>query len=696
VTLHVSRFARASDKDPRQVDISWEQLAEALTEVRIRANPDGELWCPGRFLEGSVRNADNVLDMWCLVLDFDDGLLPEDARAPWDEMGLEYVIHSTWHHKREKVTPSGKVKPAVPRWRAVFPLTMPVAGHRWSAIYRRLAEYLASKSWDANCTDPCRMYYLPAAEDDSLFFGEWVRGRKLDAKEAPKLPEEEKPKAPRPRIDLPEDYNRLLDALSHVPSDDYEVWIKCGMALHLALGEGGKDTWDEWSQTSEAYDAEVMDKKWASFSTDRDRSVGTGTIYRYAMQNGWVPPLQSVEEDDPKPDGWRTGLTMKPLNDGSLVIEKTPGNLALLLAHEKQWSRCIRHNQLSYTVVWDDMAPFVPGMSAPSGELADEHLVYVQQAARRQWGVTWSIDAVHKALHAAAPEHSFHPVKDYLEGIKWDGKPRLTNWLMDYHGGEPSEIPTGRWWAISAVARAYRAGCQVDHVLVLQGPQGCGKSTALRILGGDWYSDSLDSLNDKDSYQSLLGKWIVEIAELDALKGKASTEIKKFISKVVDSYRPSYGRCTVNRPRQCVFAGTTNEHEYLQDASGARRFWPVTVGQLNHGALKRDRDQLWAEATAAYKSGERFWPQGQTEAEALAEEVEARFSVDPWEEAVEEWLLGKDKVSMQQVMDAVGVESGRAKPYDTRRLGAILRRLHWKNTRTNRGRFWVKSDGGNG
>jgi predicted P-loop ATPase len=269
------------------------------------------------------------------------------------------------------------------------------------------------------------------------------------------------------------------------------------------------------------------------------------------------------------------------------------------------------------------------------------------------------------AVQMVASHHRHHPVRGYLQNLRWDRTSRLDMWLETYLGARidaealdaglsdddlnceeptPSEGYTaylrsiGPKWLIAAVARIYRPGCKVDHVIVFEGPQGVGKSTCLRILAGDeWFADEISDLGTKDSAQDLRGKWIVELAEVAALKRATLERMKAFISRNVDHYRPSYGRRSMDFPRQCVFAGTTNADAYLADETGNRRFWPVKVTGLRLEELVRDRDQLWAEAVVRFKAGEAWWLDREVEAFA-AEEQEQRRQGDPWEEPILEWL----------------------------------------------------------
>ena len=217
--------------------------------------------------------------------------------------------------------------------------------------------------------------------------------------------------------------------------------------------------------------------------------------------------------------------------------------------------------------------------------------------------------AVADSVVVVARERSFHPVRDYLQALKWDGEKRLQIWLAEYLGGTaaPAYLAAiGTRFLISAVARIMQPGCQADHVLVLEGAQGIGKTSAARALAKrpEWFAGSLPDIHSKDAPLQLLARWVIEIAELKAIRNSQIEATKTFITETRDTFRPPYGRRTSQFPRQCVFIATTNESDYLRDLSGNRRYWPVRCRRIDLPALIRDSDQLYAEAVQLFRAGE--------------------------------------------------------------------------------------------
>jgi predicted P-loop ATPase len=306
-------------------------------------------------------------------------------------------------------------------------------------------------------------------------------------------------------------------------------------------------------------------------------------------------------------------------------------------------------------------------------------------------------ETVHKAVGLRAHDHSFHPVRDYLNGLQWDGKSRVETWLSDYLGADCNDYTKaiGRMFLVAAVARIFRPGCQADYMLVLESSQGDSKTNVCKVLAGEWFSDHLPDIAHagKDVSQHLRGKWIIEVTEMEAMKRAESTQLKAFITRDTERYRRSYGRHDVSEPRQCVFIGTTNKTVYLRDETGGRRYWPVQTNKINLEALRRDRDQLWAEALQLFRSGTQWWPDRAFEAKHITPEQDARFEADPWEDTVASYLIGLSQTTIIQVArSALGfLSDARVGTADARRIMAILEREGWKRgIRQANARWWVK------
>jgi predicted P-loop ATPase len=211
--------------------------------------------------------------------------------------------------------------------------------------------------------------------------------------------------------------------------------------------------------------------------------------------------------------------------------------------------------------------------------------------------------------------------------------------------------------ASSAVARVEQPGCKADQVLILEGPQGTLKSSALQALADPWFTDRISNLGDKDAAMEIAGMWLVEMAELDALLRAVLSATKSFVTRRYDRFRPPYGKHVVDRARQCVFAGTINPiGGYLKDPTGGRRFWPVSCGVIDLEALVRDRDQLWAEAFVRFRAGAPWWLETPELQALAAAEQDARFEVDAWTEKLSEWLVDRHDVSIGEVLTgALGI-----------------------------------------
>jgi predicted P-loop ATPase len=304
-----------------------------------------------------------------------------------------------------------------------------------------------------------------------------------------------------------------------------------------------------------------------------------------------------------------------------------------------------------------------------------------------------SKDVVHQATEIRAHECRFHPVRDYLEGLEWDGISRLRNLFPHYFGAEDSDYAReiGAMFLISMVARIFVPGCKADHLPVIEGAQGTLKSSACQVLGGRWFSDSLpDVTAGKDVSQHLRGKWLIEVSEMHAMSRAEATQLKAFISRPIERYRPSFGRIEVIEPRQCVFIGTTNRDSYLRDETGGRRFWPIRTGMIDIEALSKDRNQLFAEAVAWYRRGAQWWPDKDFEKQYIMPEQAARYEADAWEETIATYLKTREKVTVGQVArEALDIETPRIGTADQRRIAAALEQLGWRRLRVDsEGKRW--------
>ncbi|TKD50561.1 VapE domain-containing protein [Sphingomonas baiyangensis] len=393
--------------------------------------------------------------------------------------------------------------------------------------------------------------------------------------------------------------------------------------------------------------------------------------YRSVEPEDSEPGAELIEPEFAQDESWRQRL---PKNSNGNPDGANVQGVALYIEN---------HRLMRGRLAWNS---FTQAVELDGNEMGDHHVAEFRRIMHADHFRSKKSDVADEML-AEARRHTHDPLKDYLTGIEWDGKARLDTWLADYAGADASPFVStiGRKFMIGAVARALDPGSKMDTMLILEGEQGIGKSTMIRFLFQDrFFVDHLPDFHSKDSFQQLAGAWVVEVAELAALSKADVGDVKKFLSRVVDKFRPPFGRLPVSIPRRCVFVGSVNPEEgtgYLKDPTGGRRFWPVEVRAVNLDAILRDRDQLWAEAVAYYHEREPWHLTEQPIIEQAAQEQEARRDVDPWETAIRRYLADNvfDYVTIAQLMTgALNLGYDKQDPRALRRVGAILRGMKWK------------------
>lgn len=362
---------------------------------------------------------------------------------------------------------------------------------------------------------------------------------------------------------------------------------------------------------------------------------------------------------------WKADLIVKTKANGDESIPCRAHNLILILRNDQEFAGRVRLNELSNQIHIDGKEASDSDITLIKAKLEKNHI-----------SEKVSSTDVLDALGVVAAENAFHPVREYLSSIKWDGGNRVAGLFSEYFGADDTDyvMAVSKSFLVSAVARVMNPGCQVDTMVVLEGNQGNRKSTSLSTLfSTQFHSEITASVTDKDFYQNLRGKWCMEFGELSAFKRSDAAHIKQIITARYDNYRASYARFNRDNPRQCIFAGSTNESSYLIDPTGARRFLPIACKTINIDAIKRDRDQLWAEAVSLYKSGATWW-----EIPDAEREQDDRYLSDSWEEKIAEWLTGNMSATTTEILEgALALPAGKHTRADQTRVGAIMTRIGW-------------------
>jgi len=458
-------------------------------------------------------------------------------------------------------------------------------------------------------------------------------------------------------------------------------------------GANGSDNRDD-GDDAVSVDRERGAGEHHSQANGRDREAEKRTTASADVQSGSdVQQLREVGRGfGIDGETWRAHLIMKADGDG--LRSNSLQNIALLLQYESRFAGIFAWNEFAKEVYLLRRPPW--DMSGHGGVgWRPRKLTEPDITSAACWleycGMSPKTNDVGKVIVRVAQHNSYNPVVEALEALTWDGVPRISGgddmspWLTHYLGAADTteNRAFGRKWLVGAVARALHPGCKNDTMIVLEGPQGLKKSTALRVIADavtpGVFTDEMSDPNSKDAGLQMQGAWIVEISELDAFRRAETTQIKAWLSRQVDRFRRPYGKIVEDFPRSCVFAGTVNPVGvgYLKDPSGGRRIWPVSCGKIDLDALRADAPQLWAEAVQAYRDGEQWWLDENEEPYAqIAQEM--RYEEDPFGEMIDHYVSVRTTVTALEIMkEVLEIPPERRNSLALRRVAAHLHSRGW-------------------
>ncbi len=364
-------------------------------------------------------------------------------------------------------------------------------------------------------------------------------------------------------------------------------------------------------------------------------------------------------------------------------------NYVLILRNEQEWQGVIAYDEFRGSVMKRKPPPFTV---ASLGEWLDEDDVRLRFWFAERYGMRkLAADEIRDAVFNVADGHRYHEVREYLQGLKWDGAPRIDHWLSMYLGAPDTEHSrlAGRKWLVGAVLRVMRAPIKFDHVLILKGDQGIGKSTTFKILFDPWFTDAAFDLRDtQEAAMVMRGHWGCEFAELDSFNRAEDNAAKAFFSRDRDVFRNPYGRRMQSVPRQQAFGGTVNHDAIFKDVSGNRRYWVIAAQRCDFEALANDRDQLWAEAMHMAEAGTEVHYIRRTEMALFKDAAESSVIGDAWETKIRRYVNDADQRSRpwfttaDLLQHALHIDAGRWTEAEQRRIGRLMQhRLGWVRER---------------
>ena len=606
-----------------------------------------------------------------------------------------YIIYSTHKHTPEK-----------PRLRLIVPLSRTVSAEEYEAAARKLADSLGIEQFDDTTYQPHRLMYYPSTSADGEYVfkhaerqpldvdkllaeyadwrdvREWAFSSRTAGAREKAVSKQEDPTAKKGVVgafcrcyDVPAAIAEFLpDVYSPCAVEGRYTYAAGSTAAGLVLYEDGKFAYSNHATDPaggtlcNAFDLVRIHK-----FGDKDKDAKEGTppaklpsflaMADFARENEAVK-LRLFEEktgeavddfacltvdqtvlgdgdESEKCDSKHWALQLQTGSKGEYLA--TIDNIVLILQNDSELRGRLGFNGFTgrYTVCgdlpWND--------DTDSRAWQDEDDSGLRHFLEKKYAIK-SKGNIDDARVLVSRENIYHPVLDYLNGLTWDGMKRAETLLIDYMGAEdtPYTRAVTRKTLAAAVRRVRQPGVKYDNVLIMVGRQGCGKSYLVSRLGGKWFSDTLTNIQGKEAYEELQGFWIVEIAELSALRKSEVEAVKHFIAKQSDSYRAAYDRHVKTRARQCIFFGTTNNAEFLRDATGNRRFLPVDVDPAKARLSVFDdltdevRDQIWAEACVIESAGEKLYLDTKELRRAAEAEQDRHFEQSPLTGDVERYL----------------------------------------------------------
>lgn len=654
-------------------------------EAQLRIKDTGGF--VGGYLNDGVRKKGSVRHRTLLTLDLDYA-----NHDMWEEFTMTYscaaMCYSTHKHTPES-----------PRLRLVIPLSRNVDTVEYEAIGRRVMESIGIDQADHTTYDPSRIMFFGSVSSD----GEWVfetqDGPPLDAdavlatytdfRDASEWPVgSRETDTMRRSVDKAEDPTQkrgligafcraytIEEAIETLLHDEYVptalpgryTYAKGSVAGGLVCYDGkfayshhetdpagGRlcnafdlvrihryGQLDEGSRVQEPTKMPSYRRMTETAAGDRRVRLQLARERRDSARSDFEGIEPEEEQAEGTDDDWMADLEVTQ----SGAYRNSMHNIETVLEKDPAFKGKLWRNEFTG---FDDVVGGLPWnpKARTWGNSDDANLrVYME----KKLGITGK-ERIRDGLEAVLTRHRRHPVREYLENLRWDGTPRLDTLIIDWLGAHDTALTRQqtRKFFTAAVARVMRPGCKFDYCLILAGPEGIGKSTLLSVMAGEWFNDSLITMEGKTGMEQIRQGWVFELSELSGMKRSEVEQVKAFVSRQEDIFRPAYGVKTERYPRQCVFAGTTNEMKFLKGDTGNRRFWPVAVGETppREGCtletLREARDQLWAEARQRWKDGERLYLD--SEMERAARIVQTSFnddSDDPMRELLHHFLYMK-------------------------------------------------------